>query len=64
MASVPHPRDMDAPGGGVVEALKNVMWIAAAIAFLSALSAMVAIEGRIQGPVDGLTAAPAVGLSS
>jgi hypothetical protein len=54
---------MDAPGGGVVEAFQNVMWIAAAMAFLSALIAQVAIEGRPQAPVDGLTAAPAVGLS-
>jgi EmrB/QacA subfamily drug resistance transporter len=36
--------------GAFVEAFQNVMWIAAAMAFLSALVALVAIEGRPKPP--------------
>jgi hypothetical protein len=39
--------------GAFVEAFQNVMWIAAAMAFLSALVARVAIEGRPKHPSAG-----------
>ena len=39
--------------GAFVEAFQNVMWIAAAMAFLSALVALVAIEGRPKQPSAG-----------